>query len=192
MSENICQNKLQCCIMATDECNGRLYLKKNLLVLLSFSVFDESMYALTIRLLWTCVWGPRYLRNSTWIEQKWVETLIHLMTCHRWRLLPQVNKCRNAVHFRNNIIFWCSDVPSRCFPYKALTLVCPSPRSLLEATTASLRRMGYTSVELLTHHTNTSALNFYKKRGFRLFNVIHYASVYPYVYEQHELVLHFE
>lgn len=61
-------------------------------------------------------------------------------------------------------------------------------RRLMEAITASLGRMGYTSAELLTHHTNTRALNFYKKQGYKVFNIIHYASVYPYAYDQHELV----
>lgn len=50
-----------------------------------------------------------------------------------------------------------------------------------------MRDRAYTSAELLTHHTNFKALNFYKRGGFKVFNVIHYASVYPYIYDQHEL-----
>ncbi|XP_018016018.1 uncharacterized protein LOC108672794 [Hyalella azteca] len=58
---------------------------------------------------------------------------------------------------------------------------------LLSAAKKELRDIGCRSAELLTHHSNVPALNFYYKHGFRKFNVIHYANVYPYVYDQYEL-----
>ncbi|KAF2362452.1 GNAT domain [Trinorchestia longiramus] len=58
---------------------------------------------------------------------------------------------------------------------------------LLSAIKNELLSLGYSTVELLTHHSNSQALNFYHKHGFRLFNVIHYTSVYPYIYDQYEL-----